>query len=86
VQSFEAKGLFQPFTLRDDQQFHGVRLLRFDLEPPLEQVADQPMAAIEALRIDAIQLTPSSRQIGIRRFRHEVVMDSSFRNTHGNAG
>lgn len=59
-------------------------MLRFDLEPPLEQVADQPMAAIEALRIDAIQLTPSSRQTGIRRFRHEVVMDSSFRNTHGN--
>jgi hypothetical protein len=36
------------------------------------------MAAIEALRIDAIQLTPSSRQIGIRRFRHKVVMTRHF--------
>lgn len=44
----------------------------FDLNSPLEQITDQPMAVIEALRVDAILLTHSSRQIGIRRFHHRM--------------
>lgn len=38
------------------------------LGPPLEQVADQAMAAIALQRINAIQLRNCSPQIGIRRF------------------
>lgn len=37
-------------------------------------MADQPVAPLELLRIDAIDLAPAFRQIGVGGFHHDVLM------------
>ena len=49
-------------------------LHKYALEPPLEQVADEPMAAVETLRINAVQLSHAVRKVGIRSFDDDVVV------------
>lgn len=52
----------------------GVAIDRDRLVAALEQVADQAVALVEALRVDAVEVPHQARQVALARVQHEVVV------------
>ena len=52
----------------------GVALDQDGLEPTLEEVAHEPVAAIDPLRVDAVELTHPFGEVGIGRLDDEVIV------------